>query len=106
MLAPDGESATSGELTVRRAETGRCIKRMVLAVNQKVRPVVHVEQDGVPRSNGFIGHTLQDEPDISGVQADPWIGSSRRECRSDTLVCPVDQTLLDFHYIDHGDGLG
>jgi hypothetical protein len=68
MLAPDSQSAASGELTVRRAETGRRVQRLILAVDQKIRPVVHVEQDRVPRSNGFMGYTLQDEPDISGVQ--------------------------------------
>src|SRR6188472_4741724 len=99
MLAPDGQSATSGELTVCRAETGHCVKRPILAVDQKVRPVVDIEHDGVPWSNRFDRHTLQDEPYISCMQADPWIGGSRCECRSDTLVCPVDQTPLDFHHI-------
>src|SRR5215217_2492651 len=55
MLAPDSESAASPELTVRRAKRARRVERPIVLVDQEVWPVVDVENDCVPRANGFGG---------------------------------------------------
>ena len=70
-LAPDRESASDSQLSVRRAETSLGIERPVLRMDQELRPIVHVEHDCIPGPDRSIARALEDEPDICGVQADP-----------------------------------